>query len=157
MEITNFDQLSRMNDADLTKLFGVRDYYVYEADFTAVTSGGGTAQSTFTIQTDSNFLWQQGAFFADVASAAQTNNTRVLPLMTCVIQDTSSGRQLSSSQVPINSQFGQGELPFILPSPRFFRANTQVTVSVTNYDAALTYNLRLSFIGTKFYKFAQQI
>ncbi len=155
-QLPSFSQLSQMSDSDLSKLFGVRDFFIYELDFAAVASAGGTAQSSFTVQADSNFLWQQGCFFADVDAAGETNDTRVLPLMTVVIQDTASGRQLSSQPVPVVSQFGYGSLPFILPSPRFFRANSQVTVTVTNYDAADDYNLRLSFIGTKFFKFAQQ-
>lgn len=154
--VPTFQDLSKLNDSQLTQLFGVRDYFVYEADFSGVASGA-TSQTTFTIQTDSNFLWQTGCYIADIAAAGETDSSRVIPLMTCIIQDTSSGRQLSSTPVPIPSQFGTGELPFVLPSPRFFRANTQITVSVTNYDAANAYNLRLSFIGTKFYKFAQQI
>lgn len=156
MNDINFEMLSKMNDADLTRLFGVRDFFIYELDFSNV-AAGGTSQNSFTVQTDSNFLWQQGCYFADIAAAGQTDSTRVLPLMTCVIQDTASGRQLSSAPVPIVTQFGYGSEPFELPSPRFFRANTQVTVSVTNYDAADAYNIRLSFIGTKFYKFAQQL
>lgn len=155
-QLPSFSQLSQMSDTDLSKLFGVRDFFIYELDFSGVTADGGTAQSSFTVQADSNFLWQQGCFFADIAAAGQTNDTRVLPLMTALIVDTASGRQLTSQPVPIVSQFGYGSLPFVLPSPRFFRANSQVTVSLTNYDAANDYNVRLSFIGTKFFKFAQQ-
>lgn len=156
MDQFDFNALSQMSDHDLTKLFGVRDFYIYELDF-GIVGAGDSAQATFTVQTDSNFLWQEGAYVADIASAAFEESTRPIPLITCVIQDTSSGRQLSSGAVPIPSQFGTGERPFVLPSPRFFRANTQVTVSVTNYDAAVDYGLKLQFIGTKFFKFAQTI
>ncbi len=155
-QLPDFLTLSQMSDQDLTKLFGVRDFYVYELDFAAL-AAAGVASNSFTVQTDSNFLWQEACVVADIAAAGQTNNTRVLPLVTCVIQDTSSGRQLMSGPVPIPSIFGYGSEPYVLPSPRFFRANTQVTVSLTNYDAANTYNLKLQFIGTKFFKFAQTI
>lgn len=151
----DFNSLSKMSDKDLTELFGVRDFFIYELDFGEITAGN-SGQASFNVQADSNFLWQEGAQFTDVSAAAQEEATRVLPLATCVIQDQSSGRQLSSNPVPIPSQFGSGERPFILPSPRFFRANTQVVVSVTNYSADQDYTIKLQFIGTKFFKFAQQ-
>lgn len=154
-DLPSFLQLSQMSDSDLTKLFGVRDFYIYELDFATIVHGGGTQQNSFTVQTDSNFLWQQGCYFASIAGATQTSNSRVVPLVSFLIQDTSSGRQLSSGPVPIPSQFGNGTLPFVLQTPRFFRANTQVTVSLTNFDAAVDYDIKLSFIGTKFFKFAQ--
>ncbi len=155
-QLPSFDVLSQMTDQQLTNLFGVRDHFVYELDLATI-AHGASGQGTFTIQADSSFLWQEGCFFASVAGAAQEDSTRILPLMSLTIQDTSSGRQLMSAAVPVTSLFGYGSLPFILPSPRFFRANTQVTVSVSNFDAAVDYDLKLSFIGTKFFKFAQTI
>lgn len=152
----DFAALAHMSDYDLTNLFGVRDFFIYELDFSTL-AAAGVAQSSFTVQTDSNFLWQNACMFADIAGAPETDDSRVLPLVTCTIQDTSSGRQLSSQPVAIPSQFGTATDPFVLPTPRFFRANTQVTVSLSNYSAATTYNIRLQFIGTKFFKFAQNL
>lgn len=156
-QLPDYQALSQLTDAQLTDIFGVRDYFVYELDFASLTGNGGTAQSSFTVQADSNFLWQEAVYFADLAAALETDSSRVVPLVSVAITDSSSGRQLSSGNVPVPSQFGTGELPFILPTPRFFRAQTQVNVSLLNFSAANTYNIKLSFIGTKFFKFAQQI
>jgi hypothetical protein len=145
-----------MSDKQLQNLFGVRDFFVYELDFAAL-AAGGNASSSFTVQADSNFLWQYGNFFAHTAGGALTDSTRILPLMNATILDTSSGRQLMSAAVPIPSLFGTGQLPFLLPTPRFFRAQTQVTVNVSNFSAGTTYTLLLQFIGTKFFKFAQTL
>jgi hypothetical protein len=154
--LPGFDTLASMTDKQLQNLFGVRDFFVYELDFGAV-AAAGTASSSFTVQADSNFLWQYGGFFADIAGAAQTDDTRVLPLMSATILDTSSGRQLMSAATPIPSIFGTGQLPFLLPTPRFFRAQTQVTVNIANFSVGTTYTLKLQFIGTKFFKFAQTL
>lgn len=154
--LPGFDTLASMTDKQLQNLFGVRDFFIYELDFASV-AAAGTASSSFTVQADSNFLWQYGCYFADIAGAAQTDSTRVIPLMSATVLDTSSGRQLMSSAVPIPSIFGTGQLPFLLPTPRFFRAQTQVTVNITNFSAATAYVLKLQFIGTKFFKFAQTI
>lgn len=152
----DFNVLSKLSDQELTNLFGVRDYYVYELDFGTI-AAGATAQATFTVQTDSNFLWQNAAFFANLDNVGTTTSERLWPAMTCAIQDTSSGRVLSSNPVPITSQFGTGERPFVLPSPRFFRANTQVTVTLQNFGTDPVTFMKLSFIGTKFFKYAQNI
>ncbi len=133
--IPGFDVLSKLSDQELTNLFGVRDFFTYEIDFAGITAAGGVAQNTFNVQSDSNFLWQYGCFFADIAGATQTDSSRVVPDITVLIQDTASGRQLMSAPVPVPAIFGYGSLPFLLPTPRFFRAQTQVVVSVTNNSA----------------------
>ena len=153
--LPDYNTLSKMTAEQLDQVFGVRDIFTYEIDFPALAAAGGTATGSFTVQADSNFLWERACYFADVAAAAQTNDSRVVPLVTCSIQDGGSGRKLMAAEVPIPSIFGIGNEPFDLPTPRFFRAQTQVIVSVTNFSAATAYNLRLSFIGTKFFKFAQ--
>lgn len=154
--LPGYEVLSRMTDQELQNVFGVRDFFAYELDFASV-AAAGTASASFTVQTDSNFLWQYGCFFADIAGAVQTDSSRVIPLITATIQDQSSGRNLTSAAVPIASLFGNGSLPFLLPTPRFFRAATQVTVAITNFSAATAYVLKLQFIGTKFFKFAQTL
>lgn len=157
--LPSYEQLATMSNADLTNLFGVRDFFVYEVDFSAVnyTGTSQTVQGSFTVQADSNFLWQYATHMSDLAQAAQTSGALVEPLVSATITDSSSGRNLMSAAVPVPSIFGNGQLPFILPTPRFFRAQTTVTISLTNYSAANNYQIKLQFIGTKFYKFAQQI
>lgn len=153
-QLPGYQELSQMDNKQLTEIFGIRDFYVYELDFAALLRGT-SATGQFTVQADSNFLWQYACFFADLALAAQLDGTRVLPLVTATIQDSGSGRQLSSGAVPIPSTFGYGSLPFLLPTPRFFRAQTTVSVNLANYATATDYNIRLQFIGTKFFKFSQ--
>jgi hypothetical protein len=129
--------------------YAYRDFFTYETDFSALAAAGSATQ-TFQIQADSDFIWHKGTFVADIAAAAQTDSTRVIPLVTCLITDSGAGRQLMNSAVPIPSLFGNGQIPFILPRPRVFRASSVVTVQLTSYVAAgTTYNLRLSFIGEK--------
>lgn len=149
-----YQDLSQMDDRQLQSLFGVRDFFVYEVDFSLL-SNGGVANGSFTVQADSNFLWQYGAIYCDGNSDITTAMT--IPMVSAVIKDSSSGRDLMSGAVPLSSIFGNGQLPFLLPTPRFFRAQTQVTISLSNFASSADYNLRLSFIGTKFFKFAQQI
>lgn len=157
--LPDYATLSQMTNQQLTDLFGVRDFFTYEVDFSAVnyTGSSQTVQGSFTVQADSNFLWQYGCHMSDLAQAAETASGLVIPLVTATITDSSSGRQLMSAGVPVGSIFGNGTLPFLLPTPRFFRAQTTVTVSLTNYSAANNYQIKLQFIGTKFFKYAQSL
>lgn len=126
----------------------VYDWFIYEADFTGIAPGASQTQ-TISIEADSNFLWQQGVYAANIAYAAYEIGTQPIPNAGVVIQDTGSGRNLMSSAVPLQNFFGLGREPFCLFSARWFRANTTFKVTVNNYDAADTYNLNLSFIGLK--------
>lgn len=155
-QLPSFEQLSQMSDAQLTNLFGVRDFFIYEIDIAALAGNSGTAQGSFTVQADSNFLWQSGMMFADISHGVQTSSSVVVPDVQLTITDTGSGRQLMSAAVPVTSIFGlPGNVqPFELCTPRFFRAQTTVNVSLVNSSTNNTYNIKLQFIGTKFFKFA---
>lgn len=131
--------------------YRVKDFFVYEIDFSSIAAGASQTAS-FIVQADSDFLWYAGAVHADLAAAAQTSSTIVIPLASVLITDTGSGRQLMNQAVPLVNIFGNGQLPFVLPRERIFVANSTVTVQVNNFSAASTYGLRLSFIGEKGFK-----
>lgn len=129
----------------------VEDVFVYEVDFASL-AGTTSAVGNFQVQADSSFKWVKAAYFADIAAAIQTDSSRVVPLATVQITDSGTGRSLFSSAIPIASFFGTGQLPFILPVQRIFAPNSNVAITVANLTAATTYNIRLSFIGTKLFQ-----
>lgn len=128
----------------------ITDVFSYELDFTGL-AAGGSSTSSFSVQADSDFRWTKGVFFADIAGAAQTVNSQVLPLATVLITDQGSGRSLSNIAVPLTSFFGLGFLPYILPTPRLFKARSVISVTLANFSAATTYNIRLTFAGLKLF------
>ena len=128
-----------------------KDFYTYVEDFTALTSGS-TDSGNVQIQADSDFALQKLTYHADIARAAQTDSTRVIPLVTLQIIDTGSGRNLFESAVLIPSIMGTGELPFILPTPRIFAARSTVTLNVANISAATDYNVSLYLVGYKIFR-----
>lgn len=129
----------------------VESFTVYELDFLAL-AAGTTANGAIQIQADSQFRWVKAAYYATVANAAFLLSTIPIPSVTVQINDTGSGRQLFNAAVPVPSVFGRGELPFILPVSYVFQPRSSMQVTVANFDAAVTYNLRLSFIGTKIFE-----
>jgi len=128
-----------------------KDFYTYQSEITSI-AAGANASDNINIQADSDFILYKLSFFADIGAAGQTADTRVLPLVTIQITDTGSGRQVFDGPLPIPAIFGDGQLPFILPSPRRFAANSTIALSYANYDAADTYQLFLAFVGLKIYR-----
>jgi hypothetical protein len=130
-----------------------RDFFVYALRFLSL-GAGGTLTSQFQIQADSDFELQKLSCFADIAGAAQTESTRVLPLVTLQVTDTGTGRQAFLEPVPIPAIFGDGRIPFILPVTKVFSKNASVAVTLANFSAATAYNLRLAFIGAKIFTYS---
>ena len=128
------------------------DYFVYGIGPVTVTAGA-QAQSTIQVQADSWFLWERAAYYVTVANAAFSDSTRPVPNVALQITDAGSGRQLFQSEQPIPSLFGTGLLPFVLPQPRYFKPNSVVQIQLTNFDAAVDYIVRLSFIGSKIFRY----
>lgn len=129
-----------------------RDFFVYAINFLSL-APAATANGAIQIQADSDFETQKLAMFADIAAAAQTEDTRVLPLVSLQVQDTGTGRQIFNIAVPIPAIMGDGRIPFILPTTKIFSKNASVAFSVTNFSAATTYNLRLLMIGSKIFTY----
>lgn len=129
----------------------LQDFFIYQLAFSGL-AAANSATDSFTIQADSDFRWEKATYFADIAAAGQTDSSRVVPLVTVLVTDTGSGRQLMDGAVPIPVLFGTGQIPFILHHPKVFGARATVSVTLTNFDAAQTYNIRLAFIGTKIFR-----
>jgi hypothetical protein len=127
-----------------------KKFFTYNINFASLAA---TASSTgsFTVQADADFHVYKLAYFADIAAAIQTDSSRVIPLCTVLITDTGSASQLMDSAVPLSSLFGEGDKPFILPYAYPIKASSNVQATLTNFSAATTYALRLSFIGVKVY------
>lgn len=130
----------------------VRKFAAYAANFASL-AAAGSAEQTIQILADSHFELQKLSFFSDIAGAAQTESSRVLPLCTIQITDTGTGEQLFNIPVPIPAIMGDGRIPFILPTTRVFDPSAAVIVSLTNYSAATAYLTRVLLIGAKIYKY----
>lgn len=127
----------------------ILDHFVYNAEVPSL-APGATVSISIPIEADSMFTAVKMSYMSDIAAAAQTDGTRVIPLIRVGIQDSGSGRNLQNTSVPINSIAGNGGLPMVLPVPREFLASSNITITFTNYSAATTYtNTLLSLIGFK--------
>lgn len=146
------DQVRRLHRPHSPARGRTKDFYSYVLNYTGL-APAATATQSFSIDTDSDFVMSKMEQQTDIALAAITESTYPIPLVTVQITDGGSSRQLFSQAVPVGSVFGSGERPFILPGTRMFSAASTVTVTLVNYSAATTYNIRLVFTGIKHYRF----
>src|SRR5271156_3351779 len=125
---------------------GPRDFYSYTQRAVLAGVVGTTTSLIYQIEADSYFYLNAISYQADLALALVTDSTNVIPLVTIVIFDSGSGRQLMANPVPLNSIAGYNGSPFRLPKPRRFASTAQITVTMVNYSAN-AYNVSLTFSG----------
>lgn len=126
-------------------------WYLYEWQTLAL-APAGNATVSINIQSDADFIATKLTYFADIAAAAQTDSTRVIPLVTIQITDTGSNRQQFDAPIAIPAVLGTGELPYMLPVSQRYRRNSSINCDFVNFDAAVTYNLRLYLHGWKVFQ-----
>lgn len=128
------------------------EFYIYSTGRpTAALAAGGQSTQNIQIQADSDFLIEKHSFNADLAGATQTESSRLLPNVSVLLTNTSSGRQLMNLQFPLTGIFGSGELPMILPRQYLLPASSTLQIQLISFEAAVTPFITLNFIGRKIY------
>lgn len=125
------------------------DFYTYAVQFEDLTAN--SAQTGFIqIEADSDFWIEKLTYFADQAGAAQEFQSYIIPLVTVVIIDTGSGRQIMNRPIAVPNIFGNGFLPFIVLTPKLFVKNSRINFEVFNFSGSQDYtNLWLNLTGKK--------
>jgi len=111
----------------------------YYETLVASLAPAATTPSQINIDAGTDFYWVATTYQTDLAAAAQTESSVVIPLLTVVITDTGAQRQLMNAALPVTCIAGPGERPYRLILPRLFRANSIIQFNWTNYSAASTY------------------
>lgn len=127
------------------------EFYVYSTGRLSALATGASLTTNIQIQADSDFVIEKLTYAADLAAAALTFNTQIIPNVSVLLTLTGSGLTLTNVPVPIPSIFGDARLPFILPYPRLLPASSTLQVLLTSYEAASQPSLTLNFIGRKRY------
>lgn len=139
-------------DADDPNAYSALQYFSYTASLPAGTTlaPAGSTTLTFNIDGESDFFWDKGEYYVDIASAAFTDSTRPIAGLLITITDTQSSQPLMNNPVPVPSIFGTGQLPFILPIRHIFYSKATVKLQLQNITAGATYSrVDLTFSGIK--------
>jgi len=130
-------------------VYASRNFFVYESDTLIALNAGLGANLTFNIAGDSDFFWTKFAAFALVGGAGTVRTLDQLPAVTMLLVNTTTGRQYSSSAVPLANMAGTGTLPFILPQITMWQKKSTIQVQLQNVGSLNYSNLFLSFMGIK--------
>ena len=135
-----------------------RDWYSYPLTFgTIAPSPAATSiqSQNINISAASDFYLTAIEHIAMVTgvTTAPTSATRVLPLLSILLTDTGSGRQLMNAPILLPSLSGDGAWPHRLLMPRYFQRNSNIQVTIQSLDPTNTYSaLFLNFEGFVIYQ-----
>lgn len=124
-----------------------RDFFLYTAEFLPL-AASAAASFRIQMQADSDYLLT--ALTGNVKNADADETVIASPAITIEILSSASGRILMDRAVAWDALIGTAERPYILPTPKTFSANSQITINVVNFVAA-TKRVRLSLHGYKLF------
>jgi hypothetical protein len=140
------------NDLELGDRRGNKDYFWYGPALFTMSSVLTPVTNNIQIDADANFMWIASTYQIDIAGALLTESTNIIPLVSLLINDTGSGKNLMNVAVPLASIAGDGKRPYRLPRPRVFGANATIQLNWTAFVVAgTTYNIRFTMHGFKVY------
>lgn len=120
--------------------------YGYNLTFDAL-APGATATQTLNIAANADFIALTLHHRANVAAALQNVSTKTAPLARILVVDSGSNEQFTNSAVDLENYSTNGNIINTLPYPRIISGRSTLTVTLTNYDAAATYNIDVFFEG----------
>ena len=122
------------------------DIMYYATNAQGLSSANPNVNTLIQIDSGVDFYWFASTYQADIAGAAQTESTAVVPLVNVLINDTGSRKNLQNIAFPISSIAGPGERPYRLIRPRLFRASSTINFTWTSIVAAGTTYANLYFV-----------
>lgn len=145
MQLESYQQLAEIIRTDPESV--ILEEYT-QSFLVASIAPAAVATAISNIDASAYFVWCKTTYFAANANASQTENTRLIPLVTVQLTDSGSQRQLFDIPQPISNIAGHEGIPQILEQPYLYRPNSNISGRFVNFDAAVTYvNLYLTLIG----------
>jgi hypothetical protein len=117
--------------------------------FTAI-APAGTQTQQINISANGDFFMVRMLYAANIANAAQTVSTLVVPELRVQVTDSGTDELFANQAVDINSMASlssNANKDEHLPYPRVVTGRSTLTVSVSNVEAANTYNVEFVLQG----------
>lgn len=153
----SYRSLGQLDQAYVARTGGLAPQIIAEDFFSYTTRfedllAGATGNNFIQIEADSDFLIQKLAASTFENGASITVFAQPIPLCTILIVDTGSGRQIMNEPIPVDALFGNGKLPYILPTPKLFVKNSRINVNLFNFSTATDYaDIWITFEGKKIF------
>lgn len=112
------------------------DIMFYGTNVQNLSSSAPVGNTTIQIDSGIDFYWYAATFQVDIGGNLQTESSAVVPLVTVLINDTGSRKNLMNAAIPVTAIGGPGERPYRLPRPRLFRASSTINFTWTAYVIA---------------------
>jgi len=129
------------------------DWYHYPLTFGSL-APAATLTQTLQIDAASDFYLTaiEQVTMVSGTTTVPTAGTEFQPLVTILINDGGSNRNLMQNPVLLPHISGDGRWPHRLIHPRMFKKNSSITITLTSVDGTNTYsNIYLNFEGFKVY------
>jgi hypothetical protein len=142
---------SAIDEADIFDPMGNgMDVIFYTTLVQGIGNASTTAISSIQIDQGIDFYWVASTYMADVTADDPTEESTIqIPLVTLLINDTGSRKNLQNQATPLPCMAGSGERPYRLIKPRLFQAASTINFSWAYYGAGtITYaNIYLTLHG----------
>lgn len=125
-----------------------KDFFTYSTDFLPIAAATAVTNN-IAIQADSYFLIVAGV--RTITDGATGLVFAANGPMTIAVNDQSSGRDFQNQAMGIDNLLGTAQLPAFWPFPKLIQPSSTLAVSLTNFDPALGFNVRISFLGFKIF------
>ena len=120
--------------------------YTYVLTFSALAAAASATQ-TLNIAANADFVLTNVHYHANIANAAQTVGNKTIALCRMLITDSGSNEQFSNAACDLENYATNAWMQYALEYPRIVSGRSTLTIQLTNYDAASTYNIDLGFAG----------
>lgn len=122
----------------------------YSANFAGLVAGGAAQQQQIQISANGDFILTRINYRANIANAAQTVSTLVVPQLLMQLTDSGSDELFANQALDINafaslsSSANKDEDEMY---PRVISGRSTLTISLQNTEAANTYNVEVTLLG----------
>ena len=129
------------------------DYFWYANRVLGLSSVAPVGSFIINLDADSNYYCCALTYQADIAGAALTESTNLLPLVTLLLTDSGSGKALMNTPLLLPAFMGDGKRPYRFVRPRVFMANASIQFSFNAgfLAAGTAYNIQVILHGYKVY------
>jgi len=134
------------------------DYFWYQNRIAGISSVAPTANSQINLDADSDFYCVALTSVTGINTAGldapYTESGAPLPLVTLLINDTGSGKNLMNGALLIPGFTGDGKRPYRFVRPRVFMANATIQLAFSGQflAAGTSYDIQIIFHGYKVYR-----